>query len=114
MSPRGDTLTLRHRAGQNRRQTKANTRKWRFWMRHTVEISPCPPISLRTTPRCEPIYDDEAERSIWATAHQLALEWSSPRRPTTEREAAPARPPVRRSVVSGASRDAKLAVHRFV
>ena len=83
-------------------------------MRHTIEVGPRPAISLRSTPRCEPPYDDEADRAVWATAHQLALDWSSPRRRVAERPAQPARPPVHRSVVAGASHDAKLAVHRFV
>jgi hypothetical protein len=81
-------------------------------MRRTVEIAPRgprPSISLRRVPPCEPPFDDEIEPAVWATAHQLAFDWSPPPRPPT-----PARPAVHRSVVSGASQEAKLAVHRFV
>ncbi|MFF5291364.1 Rv3235 family protein [Paractinoplanes globisporus] len=92
-------------------------------MRRTVEIAPNgprPSISLRRVPPCEPPFDDEIEPAVWASAHQIALDWS----PAALRRAA--EPPARvfggaavavsaqRSVVAGASHDAKLAVHRFV
>jgi len=82
-------------------------------MRRTVEIAPSgprPSISLRPAPQCEPPFDDELEPAVWATAHQLALEWGA----TGPGEPADRPPPVHRSVVAGASHDAKLAVHRFV
>jgi hypothetical protein len=82
-------------------------------MRRTVEIAPSgprPSISLRPAPQCEPPFDDELEPAVWATAHQLALDWHTTK--STEPQAPP--PPVHRSVVAGASHDAKLAVHRFV
>jgi hypothetical protein len=88
-------------------------------MRRTVEIAPSgprPSISLRPVPPCEPPFDDELEPAVWATAHQLALDWSPAGfRPPPEPEPphTPRRPP-HRSVVAGASHDAKLAVHRFV
>lgn len=85
-------------------------------MRRSVEIAPGgprPSISLRPVPPCEPPYDDELEPAVWASAHQLALDWAPARlRPLAEPP--PTRPPVHRSVVAGASHDAKLAVHRFV
>jgi hypothetical protein len=83
-------------------------------MRRTVEIAPCgprPSISLRRVPPCEPPFDDEVEPAIWATAHQLAFDWSPPPPPPPP---PPPRKPVHRSVVAGASLEAKLAVSRFV
>jgi hypothetical protein len=50
-------------------------------MRTTAEIAPHgarPAISLRPAPSCEPPFDDELEPTVWATAHQLALDWPSP------------------------------------
>lgn len=93
-------------------------------MRRTVEVAPGgprPSISLRPVPRCEPPFDDELEPVVWATAHQLALDWS----PLAVRRAARAvhsRPAVTeprpvtidRVELAGASHDAKVAVHRFV
>ena len=82
-------------------------------MRRTVEIAPRgprPSISLRPAPQCEPPFDDELEPAVWATAHQLALDWRALKPP----EPPPAPPPVHRSVVAGASHEAKLAVNRFV
>jgi len=82
-------------------------------MRRTVEIVPTPSITLRPAPPCEPPFDDELPPQHWATAHQLALDW-----PATEhlpRDPAPDPTPRPRPVTtSGASHDAKLAVHRFV
>lgn len=143
-------------------------------MRRTIEIAPHgprPAISLRPAPSCEPPFDDELEPTVWATTHQLALDWSAPmpaagrgpaaagpsrarpaaagpwagdagaRRPTGAEPARPSAvvghpaqagllvsgpPPAvvsahaglpvaaHRSVVAGASADAKLAVRRFV
>ena len=95
-------------------------------MRRTVEIAPDgprPSISLRPVPRCEPPFDDELEPPAWASAHQLALDWSpaalhrAAARPPASSSSAPAssRPPqARRPVVAGASHDAKLAVNNFV
>jgi hypothetical protein len=85
-------------------------------MRRTVEIAPSgprPSISLRPAPQCEPPFDDELEPAVWATAHQLALDWHATRPAEPDDQPAPG-PPVHRSVVAGASHDAKLAVHRFV
>ncbi|GIE95843.1 Rv3235 family protein [Paractinoplanes rishiriensis] len=85
-------------------------------MRRTVEVAtsgPRPSISLRPVPPCEPPFDDELEPVVWATAHQLALEWA-PARQRPPHAAPPPRPPLPRSVVAGASHEAKLAVHRFV
>lgn len=96
-------------------------------MRRSVEIAPGgprPPISLRPVPMCEPPFDDELEPTVWATAHQLTLDWSAPtsRAPapptawitasstaTALDDEAPQRP-----VVAGASAEAKHAVARFV
>jgi hypothetical protein len=53
-------------------------------MRRSVEIAPDgprPPISLRPVPTCEPPFDDELEPTMWATAHQLTLDWASPTSP---------------------------------
>lgn len=83
-------------------------------MRRTVEVAPRgprPSISLRRVPPCEPPFDDELEPAVWASAHQLAFEWSSSRPPAPPR---PVPPPVHRSIVAGASQEAKLAVNRFV
>ena|SRR5687768_8734014 len=84
-------------------------------MSQTVEIArraSRPAISLRPAPACEPPFDDEAHPIVWASAHQLALDWSPARRsPAAEPARAPA---AHRSVVAGASADAKLAVRRFV
>ncbi|WP_051807578.1 Rv3235 family protein [Actinoplanes subtropicus] len=84
-----------------------------------VEVAPRgprPSISLRPAPPCEPPFDDELEPAVWASAHQLALDWSpaglarlAPP-PMPDETAVVARP----AVVAGASHDAKLAVHRFV
>jgi uncharacterized protein DUF6459 len=85
-------------------------------MKRTVEIAPGgprPSISLRPVPPCEPPFDDELEPAVWASAHQLALDWS-PARLRPPATPPPARPPVHRTAVAGASHDAKLAVHRFV
>jgi hypothetical protein len=111
----------------------------------SVEVArhgPRPPIRLRPVPRCDPPFDDELEPLVWATAQQLAFDWSPPQRPA----AAPTSPPdaarasptppdatharsalpdaaragtsvpdaARASAVAGASGDAKLAVRRFV
>ncbi|GAA2641773.1 hypothetical protein Adu01nite_39160 [Paractinoplanes durhamensis] len=73
---------------------------------------PRPSISLRRVPPCEPPFDDEIEPTVWATAHQMAFDWSPP--PPPPPPPAPPPPPLRRSVVAGASQEAKLAVHRFV
>ncbi len=77
-------------------------------MQQTAE----PAVRLRGAPHSEPPFDDEVEPTVWASAQQLALDW-----PATG-QAAVAEPeprtPVRRSVVAGASADAKLAVRRFV
>jgi hypothetical protein len=113
-------------------------------MRRTVEIAPDgprPSISLRPVPRCEPPFDDELEPPAWASADQLALDWSpaalrrAATRPPSSRRSSPlsaqpssplslsaqpsspasSHPPqVRRPVVAGASHDAKLAVNNFV
>ena len=86
-------------------------------MRHTVEIAPRgprPAISLRPVPPCEPPFDDELEPAVWAPPHQLAFDWSSEALHRCTGIEEPAKPPVRRSVVAGASADAKLAVRRFV
>lgn len=92
-------------------------------MSRTVEITPRgsrPIISLRPVPACEPPFDDEADATVWQSAHQLALDWS-PTHPRLATGAAPAdgpgtarAAPAHRSVVAGASADAKLAVRRFV
>ena len=87
-------------------------------MRRTVEIAPAgprPSIRLRPVPLCEPPFDDEVEPAVWATAHQLALDWSPTalHRPEDE-PATPVRPPAPRPVVAGPSADARLAVRHFV
>jgi uncharacterized protein DUF6459 len=85
-------------------------------MRTTVEIAPRGPraaIRLRPAPRCEPPFDDEVEPAHWATAHQLALTWAPPRVPAATAPRS-RRPDAPRTVVAGASADAKLAVRRFV
>jgi hypothetical protein len=92
-------------------------------MSRTVEITPRGPrpmISLRPVPACEPPFDDEADSTVWQSAHQLALDWSPTHQrlapgdaPSDGPGAAPAAP-AHRSVVAGASADAKLAVRRFV
>jgi hypothetical protein len=88
-------------------------------MRRSVEIAPGGPrpgISVRRVPMCEPPYDDELEPTVWASAHQLAFDWSSPAghshpgRPSPP----PTSPPRHRPVVAGASNEAKQAVRRFV
>jgi len=82
----------------------------------TVEVTrqvPRPAIRLRPAPRHDPPFDDEREPEVWASPHQLALNWSPP--PAgAERAALPEERPVKRTVVAGASGDAKLAVRRFV
>ena len=77
-------------------------------MQQTVE----PAVRLRGAPLSEPPFDDEVEPAVWASAQQLALDWSA----ASEPAAAPPeqRPPVRRPITAGASADAKLAVRRFV
>ena len=84
-------------------------------MRSTFEISPAgprPSIRLRPVPRHDPPFDDEVEAQIWASASQLALQWSDrgPRSRTLSEPAVVQEPPA----VAGASGDAKLAVRRFV
>ncbi|WP_127499566.1 Rv3235 family protein [Actinoplanes solisilvae] len=67
-------------------------------------------VTLRPTPRCEPPFDDELEPIVWATAHQMALDWPAPaQRPTPAKpnDAPPA-------AIAGASADARLAVRCFV
>ena len=83
-------------------------------MRRSVEIAPGgprPPISLRPVPMCEPPFDDELEPTVWATAHQLTLDWSSGQLPMATLDDPPPPP---RPVVAGASAEAKDAVYRFV
>jgi hypothetical protein len=60
---------------------------------------------------CEPPFDDELEPTVWASAHQLTLDWSAGQLPmaTLDDPPAPQRP-----VVAGASAEAKDAVYRFV
>src|SRR5690349_13926984 len=72
---------------------------------------PRPALRLRRAPRHEPPFDDERDPRSWASPHQLALDWSI-RIPSTPPTTAP--PPVRRTVVTGASTEARLAVRRFV
>src|SRR3954470_18568036 len=82
-------------------------------MRRTVEIAPAgprPSIRLRPVPLCEPPFDDELEPAVWATAHQLALDWS----PSTLRRLAAPPPAPAPPPIAGASHDAKLAVRRFM
>jgi len=76
-------------------------------------------ISLRPTPRCEPPFDDELEPIVWATAHQLSLDWpltpsvgAIPEAPSPESPAETRLP--QRSPVAGASAEARWAVRRFV
>jgi hypothetical protein len=81
----------------------------------TVELSrqdPRPAIRLRRAPRHEPPFDDERDALTWPSPDQLTLEWARlmPRREPAERPS----PPVRRTVVTGASAEARLAVRRFV
>jgi hypothetical protein len=75
---------------------------------------PRPEIRLRPAPRHEPPFDDERDPRTWPTPHQLALDWSRPLAPAPPRSLPPSRPPVRRTVVTGASADARRAVRRFV
>jgi Family of unknown function (DUF6459) len=85
-------------------------------MRRTVEIAPGgprPSITLRPVPPCEPPFDDELEPAVWASAHQLALDWA-PARMRPPASPPSRRPPAHRPVVAGASHEAKRAVHRFV
>ena len=59
-------------------------------MQKTVETAPHGSrlaISLRPVPMCEPPFDDELEPTVWATAHQLALDW--PAVPPIERPTRP-------------------------
>jgi len=84
----------------------------------SVEVArrgPRPPIRIRPVPRCDPPFDDELEPQVWATAQQLALDFSPQARRALP---APAPPPAveapRASPVAGASGDARLAVRRFV
>src|SRR4051812_41584826 len=81
-------------------------------MRSTIEVARDgrrPTINLRRVPACEPPFDDELEPAVWATAHQLTLDWAH--QPGVR---PPARPATHRPIVAGASTDAKLAVRRFV
>jgi hypothetical protein len=84
----------------------------------TVEVTrqgPRPAIRLRPAPRREPLFDDERDPDSWTSPDQLALDWAhliaGDARPAA---AAAAPPPAVRTVVSGVSADAKLAVRRFV
>jgi hypothetical protein len=110
----------------------------------SVEVArrgPRPPIRLRPAPAFEPPFDDEIEPQVWATAHQLALDWGPPARqsgasvtgslaahPGSGDSIPGTTPPVpgtstpgtstpggpSASVVAGASAEARLAVRRFV
>jgi hypothetical protein len=84
----------------------------------TVEVTrqgPRPAIRLRPAPRREPLFDDERDPDSWTSPDQLALDWAhliaGDARPAAVTEAPP---PAIRTVVSGVSPDAKLAVRRFV
>jgi len=84
----------------------------------TVEVArqgPRPAIRLRPAPRREPLFDDERDPDSWTSPDQLALDWAhliaGDARPAVVAEAPP---PAIRTVVSGVSADAKLAVRRFV
>ncbi|MET8148380.1 Rv3235 family protein [Actinoplanes sp. NPDC049668] len=84
----------------------------------TIEVTrqgPRPAIRLRPAPRREPPFDDERDPASLPSPDQLALDWArliaGDTRPAT---AAESPPPVIRTVVSGVSADAKLAVRRFV
>jgi len=84
----------------------------------TVEVTrqgPRPAIRLRPAPRREPLFDDERDPESWTSPDQLALDWAhliaGDARPAV---VAAAPPPAIRTVVSGVSADAKLAVRRFV
>ncbi|WP_250035543.1 Rv3235 family protein [Paractinoplanes maris] len=73
-----------------------------------------PTISLRRTPRCEPPFDDELEPTVWATAHQLALNLAQPAPADLDPGAtAPGSGGAGHSP-AGVSADARLAVRRFV
>ena len=79
----------------------------------TVEVTrpaPRPAIRLRPAPRHEPPFDDERDPQSWPGPDQLALEWPRPAAPRPD----PPSPPRKRTVVTGASADAKVAVRRFV
>ena len=81
----------------------------------TVEVTrqgPRPAIRLRPAPRHEPPFDDERDPRAWPSPHQLALDWTIPARPPQQPPEPPR--PVRRTVVTGASAEAKMAVRRFV
>jgi hypothetical protein len=81
----------------------------------TVEITrrgPRPPIRLRPAPRHEPPFDDERDPLTWPSPHQLAFDWPRPSKSPEPPEPSP--PAVRRTVVTGASAEARLAVRRFV
>lgn len=81
----------------------------------TVELTrqgPRPPIRLRPAPRLEPPFDDERDPLSWPSPHQLALDWS--RLITPPEPPGPPAPSVRRTVVTGVSAEARLAVRRFV
>ena len=85
----------------------------------TVEVTrrgPRPAIRLRPVPRHDPPFDDERQPEVWASPQQIALDWSSspPAAVAAARAARPEERPVTRTVVAGASGDAKLAVRRFV
>lgn len=78
----------------------------------TVELTrhgPRPPIRLRPAPRHEPPFDDERDPLSWPSPDQLAFDWSRPIAPPESSS-----PPVRRTVVTGVSAEARLAVRRFV
>ena len=82
----------------------------------TVEVTrpgPRPAIRLRPAPRHEPPFDDERDPRSWPDPHQLALEWPRPA-PPRQAPPEPPPPPRKRTVVTGASPEAKLAVRRFV
>jgi Family of unknown function (DUF6459) len=80
----------------------------------TVEVAPRgprPPIRVRPAPASDPPFDDELAPSVWASVHQLALQWPGPA------PVAPFAPPDEAAghpIVAGASGDARLAVRRFV
>jgi hypothetical protein len=84
----------------------------------TVEVTrqgPRPAIRLRPAPRREPLFDDERDPDSWTSPDQLALDWAQLIAGDAHRAVvAEAPPPAIRTVVSGVSADAKLAVHRFV
>jgi hypothetical protein len=84
----------------------------------TAEVTrqdPRPAIRLRPAPRHEPPFDDERDPATWPNPGQLALDWSRLMRPAPRHNAPePGRPPLKRTVVTGASAEAKTAVRRFI